>query len=1625
MDKQELHDPSLEGIKGLKSVVSKTPEDKAFDQYIQSADKRLENFNTRNPFTAEGMKSINSRGLLNTQYQRNIGTPEVGQSKYDQGITSEAQVLDLNETRATLQPWYEQVTAGVAKGGVLAATTFVEGTLGLVAGLGTAIQEGKFSGVWDNPVNRAMKEVTDWSEQALPNYMTNAEKQNEESGQWYKNLFTSNFIGNNVLKNMGFMVGAGWSGALWAKGLSAALKMNQARLGIEGIVNMADDAAKLGTTSEKLAAVASGDAAIDGGLLMKKGAEAAKGLKWKNPSIQLTGSVTGAMGEASIEAINNSEEFVSKEKLNIENAIPQISEDEKSKLFEENSNYFQLTNTGTPESPQYENTLTPEGQIELGKRVNIRRNELLGKVEEERTKMGNADFLLNIPLLTMSNLVQFGRVYSGGFKSAKKALNIIGSDVEGYTAKKMGRLAKAGVMAKTAFTEGTEEMLQQSAATGAQQASASRINDFYGAKLDPDAEEKTIGLMQGIGKGIADTYTTGQGWEQFFVGALFGAMGLPGLRSSKSETGGKQLPITMNGGIWQEARDIKEEEGVTDQVVGYMNQRLQDPKTINYYQGNIRHNTLEQVKEDAATDNDEFNYKNADHSQLISDIIMFDRANRLEDLKNIIDRAGTLESDEAVEDFRENMSKGETPSIFDKMSPDDIRAHVKKQADTFKSKIDTYQKISEDLQVRAGDKFEPDELDELTWMSTSIQDWENRFQDMHKEIKADLTPIIEGIQTKAKDSGVEINEDISNLLHLNPIQLTNALSLLTSPEAAQLTDDLTVALQTSPKKVDLIAKVQDLQKLAKARLEFVTKYNDYLTKPAGLKARITAAHEKAAQKAAEKAEKSTAPVREEVAKAISYEEFVEKLDKVDKNKEEIVNSLEKSGNEYAKQYNDLLTLNNKVVLELGGEDVPSQAARIIYTNMANKSNDVKELLNVLNPNIDDLEVVQSQIPNISNEDFAQAVSLVQDAIGKVNKNHTVNKIAQKSSEKVTTNFGKTTETTPTIKEGKPISTGINFQGGSLSESEAIKVETKPIEATPIVETPEELPPPPANLVNDGNGNLTEITPEVKEEKATTPIPTVTHEVIDEPSIKTYVSNLMDTVNNKIKAVIDSTKSHTQYLKTGITEYDLAKFAATPREFVPFVQTHDGYKLIIKELEDTGAFKYVNEGNLKIGDKIGFVVKPSFNKEAGFLKNTIFLAKLDKGGNIVSVVGVLEENIPNKADVLTAYKQSVVKSLRERILQAFIDVNNPPIKKDGYYIYHKTTTVKKVNPGFIPYDTNMVPKNLQDIDGMEDYMNSTNGKEFILGLGVNGLVVTPNHNIDVVMYDKVISGMPYMVIKNADGRYYPVPVTVKHFNNEEFDINSITVQDTIIYKKILGAATKLAKAYNPKEFNTAYVELNQLLTLTGDNSGLNDIHINPNKNDATDIVFSNDRLPDSDKNKWKHIPRVKGKITGNIDKETGEVTEVDNTIPEEEVVNNIMQTLMSYNLKFQVALTGSMGINTGSVNNNLLKDNLLSTNLLKTDAVNGWFLANMLDNEDEEVIVSEENITTTRIVKPEKVETIEGESVYHNGTTYYITNAGVKDVAGNPIRDNNLNLKLRDILYIEKGLNGQLGDENKW
>jgi hypothetical protein len=55
----------------------------------------------------------------------------------------------------------------------------------------------------------------------LPNYYT---KQEQES-PWYDNIFTANFLGDKFIKNLGFTVGAFYSGSVWTKPLTLGGKL--------------------------------------------------------------------------------------------------------------------------------------------------------------------------------------------------------------------------------------------------------------------------------------------------------------------------------------------------------------------------------------------------------------------------------------------------------------------------------------------------------------------------------------------------------------------------------------------------------------------------------------------------------------------------------------------------------------------------------------------------------------------------------------------------------------------------------------------------------------------------------------------------------------------------------------------------------------------------------------------------------------------------------------------------------------------------------------------------------------------------------------------------------------------------------------------------------------------------------------------------------------------------------------------------------------------------------------------------------------------------------------------------------------------------------------------------------
>ena len=622
-----------------------------------------------------------------------------GESMFDEPTATEEQFQELGDIRAENQPWYAQIGAGLAKGAILAGTTFLDGTLGLVLGAGTAINEGRWSGLWDNDFSKAMQSVNEWSEQALPNYYTRAEQEQP----WYENIFTANFLGDKFIKNLGFTVGAFYSGGVTAAGL------------------------KVTKLPQLIGAIAKSS---------------------KAPAIvnSAVGATVSAVNEGRIEALNNSKDWFELHKAQLDDtyrdriqAIQNRYEDTKGTLVR--------TREGQMVDPayiEYQNAIKKEQESY---------NAALGKLSEDRLKMGNADLLMNIPILTASNIIQFGKLYANGFKTARRATNIVGRAGE-YTAGTT-RLGATAAITKGALSEGTEEIAQGAASRIAGNYYSTDVNNFYKSKTDPEAAQETLSWTKSFAEGINETVNDGSAWEEFFIGSLTGALGMPRFRGVRSESGSLQSPITIEGGAINEWRDYNEKIARENEIANYMNSRINSPEFKNYYQGLIRHNKYQNDMNRAAEEGDEFNFKNAEHAQLVSDIAMFDNAGKMEDLTTLIDAAFDT-SDENLASIVENttttledgskvgpfVDKNGNPVYATPEGKQEMIEKLQQNHDEMTNTINNYLKIKDELDIKTGQQLSDDQLEELTWMKSQIGNWAERATAMSGEVKSAIGNVI-------------------------------------------------------------------------------------------------------------------------------------------------------------------------------------------------------------------------------------------------------------------------------------------------------------------------------------------------------------------------------------------------------------------------------------------------------------------------------------------------------------------------------------------------------------------------------------------------------------------------------------------------------------------------------------------------------------------------------------------------------------------------------------------------------------------------------------------------------------------------------------------------------------------
>lgn len=1527
-----------------------------------------------------------------------------GESMFDEPTATEAQFQELGDIRAENQPWYAQIGAGLAKGAILAGTTFLDGTLGLLFGAGTAINEDRWSGLWDNDFSKAMQSVNEWSEQALPNYYTKAEQEQP----WYENIFTANFLGDKFIKNLGFTVGAFYSGGVTAAGLKAT-KLPQL----------------IGAIAKSSKAPAIVNSAV--------------------------GATISAVNEGRVEALNNSKDWFELHKAQLDDtyrdriqAIQNRYEDTKGTLVS--------TREGQMVDPayiEYQNAIKKEQESY---------NAALGKLSEDRLKMGNADLLMNIPILTASNIIQFGKMYANGFKTARKATNIVGKAGE-YTAGTT-RLGATAAITKGALSEGTEEITQGMASRISGNYYSTDVNNFYKSKTDPEAAQETLSWTKSFAEGINETVNDGSAWEEFFIGSLTGALGMPRFRSVRNAQGGIQSPITIEGGAINEWRDYNEKIARENEIANYMNDRVNSPEFKNYYQGLIRHNKYQNDMNRAAEEGDEFNFKNAEHAQLVSDIAMFDNAGRMEDLTTLIDAAFDT-SDENLASIVENttttledgskvgpfVDKNGNPMYATPEGKQEMIKKLQENHNEMTNTINNYLKIKDELDIKTGQQLSDDQLEELTWMKSQIGNWAERATAMSGEVKSAIGNVIgnldsllkfnqqvkdfEGKQVRRDNKGnidaslserylqadknVRAIEGAINTLNMVRGQDDKVLAhtLATNPKfvdgLVKEINEVDETVLSADEKADITTKLNDIVKLGNASKTYNAKLKEYLDNPQKQAEDHARADEQAAQ---QETKKKSDDLKASLNAAQNLQEFRSTIDAQDdtENRDRVLKELEDGGSEMAKNYRETSQYNNEVRRVLNESDTEPQVKQDAMKLLQDQFSNSENLEQLANPNS-----IYINNENAFDEDsegdvelsatrFQEAQYALQNAMSKVNND---NRFKDRFS--------------PEYK--KPV----EKREGTVRGDDRTTTGDSGTSTTPTVTSSEGLP-----------------TVEL-------PVGNITAEMVSEENKK---------ANERVETPQrPSRDTSNQFYRPAIPELHIE--ASKEGDFRPFDivvgERENGvdFSGIYGYLRDSGAFRYLNEGNLKAGDELGFMIDPSFNDHTIFIidkRNGQVVGSLDESDYSVSRyeglkgleekirkeyaqrgsqpstvinytentdtpkdelihitntsgglshIGELKEWSKRVGDVrkesdgwgtyngLTYYKQSQkggrggdnitiwfkTKPSKdvELNLQQAIDSSKrldelgdkiaalirafsvtPKTQSKGKFIATPTTRASKIMVGRIPYGN--TERSLSEIPNV-----SSTDRKPIFGIIKNG-VLTTNGKIDDSLIIKPVDmsqkeGRLYLLIPNGAGKYSPAAVRVKHFNNEEFNLNDSSVNSTPVGEDIKNAITKLSTATSQDDVSAAMQDLAQDLYMqdimvtwfsskAGDGIVISKKVRKPDGTYEKVTINGKEQIKEDKYDVYFSTSSKSAEIGGiNFDatalEDLGDTSALGTPKNPEDIYNEILGHLIKFNLPLQVS---TRRINEGAYNNRLINSNILTSNITEASVRSNWFTTDYFDNE---------------------------------------------------------------------------------
>ena len=809
-------------------------------------------------------------------------------SKFDKNLPSVEQLmaegLTADQARGIEQPVFNRIGNALVNNAVIAGTTAISGSLGVIWGAIDALANQELNKLYDNPVNKKMLELQEATAKAAPNYYT---KEYEESSIW-KKLGTSIFWAD-LIKNLGFTEGMLVPGM----GVSAALS--------------------------------------------------------KTPlAAQLIGSsVAGALSEASIEALQ-----AKQDKLNSEST--QIAD-------------------------EYNKAILAAKNPEERKLIDQEYNKTLLGMEEDANKAGNYVLGYNMALLTLSNSLEWGKLFTRGNKASRAALLAkersqgikVGKDGLSLNIEQpwLNTAKNIGERGFQAFTEGMEEVLQDVAVKSADL--NPNYNSFNESVFNPKKRELANSSLQSLGMAFSQAMKDSDTATDFAMGFFTSVLGSPRFRGPK-ENGKWRSPITMEGGVTEFLKE-RREYGKRKALVDEINRRLSDPTFEEYYKGIVRDADLTDKANLALEAGDEFNFHNYQFASMISDIIMFDNVGQFNLFNNILDKASAISDSE----IKSLIDSGLFQQNGNPMSEEDARNKIQENVELMRGLASQYRKIKENLEASDnGSQLSKDALENIIYAKMQLDNWRKRQTDISNEL---MNLYKDEIYDSTDEKSV--SPEHFRLLATLPA-IRDELKRLV--EESELTDDV---------KETWIKKIEDLNKIQDNMKKFSDKINEYYSSPQ--KANI--AQEKIKEKAVKNDQKRKVDIaKEQLQKAPTpkalrnvYNGILNKGDLTETELTKAVNELIEEGNPVAVENKNIQSLYQGTVAKISNMGLDNQetsnAIQMLNTAMNNARN-VAEMIEPSNPSYTEIstffnsENPSSGNPVLDKETFLKAQVIVAKAL---------------------------------------------------------------------------------------------------------------------------------------------------------------------------------------------------------------------------------------------------------------------------------------------------------------------------------------------------------------------------------------------------------------------------------------------------------------------------------------------------------------------------------------------------------------------------------------------------------------------------------------------------------------------